>query len=230
MNATAMTPLRRHQIAWLTEAAWRGILERDWDAPARACLAHWAAKRLPLVVTRQAGFADEDAVALGLSAPGRWDRRRLALTVARSEVLYFDEFAFAEKAIGLVPPPARAAWRGLCNALKSAGLRARVYGSFGWQLMSGLDHLRAGSDIDLWVSVPDADRADAAAALLQSFCGGQLRLDGELMFDDGCAVAWREWLAWRAGRVKGLLVKTLAGSALVHAPDWQAAMTLAEAA
>jgi phosphoribosyl-dephospho-CoA transferase len=224
-----MTPLHRHQIAWLGEAAWRSLLARDWDAAARDCLAHWAAKRLPLVVTSQADVA-EDAVALGLPAPARWGRRRLGFTVARNQVLYFDEFPFAEKALGLVPAPTRGAWRGLCINLKAAGTPARVYGSYGWQLMSGLDHVRASSDIDLWVSVSDADQADAAAACLQSFSSEQLRLDGELMFRDGAAVAWREWQAWRAGRVKGLLVKTIAGSALVHAPAWQAAAAMAQAA
>ncbi|HJW12329.1 MAG TPA: malonate decarboxylase holo-[acyl-carrier-protein] synthase, partial [Albitalea sp.] len=230
MNAMATLPLRRHQIAWLNDAGWRGIQARNWDAVARDCLAHWAAKRLPLVVTRQAGNARDNAISLGLPAPCRWDRRRLAISVARRDVLYFDEFPLAEKALALVPAPARTAWRGLCSRLKDAGVGARVYGSYGWQLLSGLDHVRTGSDIDLWLSVSDAHQADAAAACLQSFSSESLRLDGELMFGDGTAVAWREWLAWRAGRVKSLLVKAIAGSSLAHSPDRRAAAEMAEAA
>jgi len=225
-----MTPLHRHQIAWLGDAAWRGLQDREADGVARDCLAHWAAKRLPLVVTRQAGLADEDAVALGLPAPGRWGRRRLAFPVPRSEVSYFDEFPPAEKALGLVPAPARAAWRGLCTDLRAAGVRARVYGSYGWQLLTGLDHVRAGSDIDVWLAVADAGQADAAASCLQRFTSAPLRLDGELMFGDGSAVAWREWRAWRDGRVKGLLVKSLDGCVLVKASTGQAPTALAEAA
>ena len=225
-----MMPLRRHQIAWLSEAGWRHVQQREWDAPARNCLAHWAAKRLPLVVTRQADRAGEDSIALGLPAPGRWGRRRLALSVARRDVLYFDEFPLAGKALGLLPAPARPAWRTLCAGLKAAGANARVYGSYGWQLLSGLDHVRAGSDIDLWLSVSDADQADAAVACLQSFSSGQLRLDGELVFGDGTAVAWREWFAWRTGRVKELLVKSIDGSSLVRSPAWQGAAAIAEAA
>ena len=225
-----MMPLHRHQIAWLCDAGWRGVQQRDWDATARECLAWWAAKRLPLVVTRQAGLADDESVSLGLPAPGRWGRRRLALAVARSNVLYFDEFPLAEAVLGLLPVPARPAWRDLCADLKATDAKARAYGSYGWQLLSGLVHVRPGSDVDLWVSVANADHADAAAACMQRFCSEHVNLDGELMFGDGAAVAWREWQAWRAGRAKRLLVKTIAGSALVHSPAWQARPTLAEAA
>jgi phosphoribosyl-dephospho-CoA transferase len=55
-------------------------------------------------------------------------------------------------------------------------------------------------------------------------------VDGELMFDDGTAVAWREWLTWRGGKVKSLLVKSIAGSSLERSWGRQGAVALAEAA
>ena len=226
----AMMPLHRHQVARLGDAGWREVLDREWDAQARECLVHWAAQRLPLVVTRQGAHAGADAIALGLSAPARWGRRRLALSVARSDVLYFDEFEIAEKALNLLPASARPAWRNLCCDLRRAGANARVYGSYGWQLLSGLAYVRAGSDVDLWLSVSDAVQADAVAACLESFPDLHVRIDGELMFGDGAAVAWREWLAWRAGRAKALLVKRIEGSALVRTPGWQEPAMLAVAA
>jgi phosphoribosyl-dephospho-CoA transferase len=130
----------------------------------------------------------------------------------------------------VLPASARPAWRTLCADLAATHANARVYGSHGWQLLTGLDHLRAGSDIDLWLSVSDEAQADAAAARLQSVSGALPRLDGELVFDDGAAVAWREWLAWRAGHVRSLLVKTLVGSALVGSRAWRGPAALAEAA
>ena len=225
-----LTPLHRHQIAWLGDAGWHRQLSRDWDAAARDCLAHWAARRLPLVVTRQGEAAGEGSIALGLPAPGRWGRRRLALTVARNDVLYFDEFPLADRLLGLLPGSGRPAWRDLCAQLQMANTPARVYGSYGWQLLSGFDHVRAASDIDLWLAVSDSAQADVAAACLQSFSGKLPRLDGELMFDDGTAVAWREWLAWRAGRVKSLLVKRIGGSALVQTRGWHGIAASAEIA
>ncbi|HEX6704806.1 MAG TPA: malonate decarboxylase holo-[acyl-carrier-protein] synthase [Albitalea sp.] len=214
-----MTPLHRHQLAWLTPAGWQRTLGRPWDAVANECLAHWAEQRLPLVVTRQPSCDDGgDTIAMGLPAPGRWDRRRLVLRVARADVLYFDEFPRAEQIVRLLPASARPAWRKLCAGLQACGAVARVHGSYGWKHLSGLDHVRAGSDIDVWVAVAGVEGADAAATLLQAFPAGRARLDGELVFEDGAAVAWREWLAWRGGHARALLVKRIDGCSLSRTP------------
>jgi phosphoribosyl-dephospho-CoA transferase len=207
-----MTPLHRHQIARLSREGWQRLLDGDWDAEARACLGHWAAQGLPLVVTRQA--AEGDGISLGLCVPARWQRRRLALRVTRSEVHFFDEFPRLEKVIAQLPAAARAPARRLETALQSCRAPARVYGSHGWQQLTGLDHVREGSDVDLWIPVDGAEQADAVAAALQAFEAPGCRLDGELVFPGDAAVAWREWQAWRAGRAQALLVKRLRGAAM----------------
>jgi len=56
------------------------------------------------------------------------------------------------------------------------------------------------------------------ARQLQSFPSERPRLDGELVFDGGHAVAWREWLSWRAGGTKTMLIKHLEGSSLSQEP------------
>jgi phosphoribosyl-dephospho-CoA transferase len=211
-----MTPLHRHQLAWLTPAGWDRIRSRPWDRLASECLAHWAAHRLPLVVTRQPGGLASGTIAMGLPAPDRWDRRRLALGVPRGDVLHFDEFPRAQEVTRLLPVMARPQWLRLCAGLEALGVIARVHGSYGWEHLSGLNHVRQSSDIDVWMAVPDRAQADAAAATLQSFACERPRLDGELVFDDGAAVAWREWLAWRGGRTRALLVKRIDGSSLTH--------------
>lgn len=216
-----MTPLHRHQIAWLARGAWRRVLERHWDGVGRECLGHWAEHGLPLVVTRQPSGARDvaDEIALGLSAPQRWGRRRIALTVPRTDVLYFDEFPRIDQIGPSLPSAARAALRRLGAQLQERRATARVYGSHGWQHLTGLDHVRQGSDLDVWVAVSDVHQADAVAAMLQgSRCTG-LRLDGELVFDDDTAVAWREWHRWRARRTGALLVKRLGGPALATPDD-----------
>jgi phosphoribosyl-dephospho-CoA transferase len=205
-----MSALHRHQIARLTAAGWQRLLARDWDAEARDCLRHWAAHGLPLVVTRQ---GEGDGIALGLSAPRRWKHRRVALRVDRAEELYFDEFPRLEQLVSQLPPGARAPARQLALALQACGATARVYGSHGWQHLTGLQHVREGSDLDLWVSVHDGAQAEAVATALNAF-PPVLRVDGELVFDGDAAVAWREWLAWRQGRADALLVKRLRGASL----------------
>ena len=207
-----MTALHRHQIAWLSAGGWAQLLAGDWDAQARDCLAHWARHQLPVVVTRQPEAAD--TIAMGLSAPQRWGRRRLALRVAPGDVLSFGEFPCLAQLVSALPPDAREPARQLGVALQACGATARVYGSHGWQHLSGLPHLREGSDLDVWVGVAGAAQADAVAAALHAFTSPACRLDGELVFDGDAAVAWREWLAWRSGRVASVLVKRLRGASV----------------
>jgi phosphoribosyl-dephospho-CoA transferase len=212
-----MTPLRRHQLAWLSDAGWQQILAQTWTVAEQDCLQHWACHRLPLVVTRQTASEAAHTVALGLPAPARWGKRRIALAVPHSALLYFDAFPRASEMLGLLPPTARALWRELCEALSTVDATARVYGSYGWQRLTGLDHVHAASDIDLCIAVSDMAQADTVATLLKSFVVQRLRLDGELVFDDGAAIAWREWEAWRTGRSNAFLVKRLHGATLERA-------------
>ncbi|MFG6488597.1 malonate decarboxylase holo-[acyl-carrier-protein] synthase [Roseateles sp. BYS78W] len=211
-----MATLHRHQIAWLSAAGWERLQRGDWDAQARDCLHHWAERRLPVVVTRQRDGGDDgdDTIAVGLCAPQRWNQRRLALRVQRTEVLYFDEFPRLEQLVTQLPPNARGPARQLALALQACGATARVYGSHGWQHLTGLQHVREGSDLDVWVGVSGEAQADAVAAALNAFTAPSRRLDGELVFDGDAAVAWREWLAWRSGRVQALLVKRLRSASM----------------
>ena len=130
----------------------------------------------------------------------------------------------------MLPYESRPAWRALTTALAACRAPARVYGSYGWQRLSGLRYLRAGSDLDLWIAVDDAAHADLVGSCLQDFAAQRPRLDGELVFDDGSAVHWREWMAWRTGQARNLLVKRVDGAALASrdfVPGRAGAMELA---
>jgi hypothetical protein len=48
------------------------------------------------------------------------------------------------------------------------------------------------------------------------------RLDGEMLFPDGAAIAWREWVAHREGRTAQVLVKRLRGVAMESPGAWVA--------
>jgi phosphoribosyl-dephospho-CoA transferase len=218
---TAMFSLHRHQLAWLTGSGWAAVLGRPWDAQARDCLAHWAMHQLPLVVTRQPAHPVADEwIALGLPAPARWGRRRLALQVPHAVVDGLGELPRLADVQHLLPPPARDPLRELLGRLRQCHAAARVFGSYGWQAISGLDHVRAASDLDLSVAVEGAAHADAVVRALGSFEVPQLRLDGELMFGDGAAVAWREWAEWRAGRARAVMVKRIDSVCLHRDAAW----------
>jgi phosphoribosyl-dephospho-CoA transferase len=211
-----MPPLRRHQLAHLSAAGWQEVLAQSWDDELRACLRLWAQGNLPLVVTRQHLARDNDQapVSLGLSAPAQFDRRRVALQVPPSRIAWFGEFPLLTEAMQQLPRTTRPALDAACRGLAALGVKARAYGSVGWQHMIGLKYLHERSDLDLWLAVGDVDQADAAANVLRRHVPSASRLDGELVFTDGSAVDWREWLAWRAGTCHALLVKRLNGASI----------------
>ena len=219
-----MTRLRRHQLAYLTSAGWCEVLGRRWHEEAAAQLAVWAKRNLPLVVTRQSAACNEGEVALGWPAPLACGRLRVALQVEASHVAWLDEFPRARAALSLLPRGTRTPVQSLVHALGELGMEPRVYGSHGWQLLTGLDYVHAGSDLDLWMGVASQDAADEAVKHLQAAGAPRgLRIDGELMFPGGAAVAWREYAAWRAGRTRALMVKCLDGVALeekLPLPAW----------
>jgi phosphoribosyl-dephospho-CoA transferase len=220
---------RRHQLVWLDDAGWHEVLGNSatsaaHDEQVRGCLAHWARQRWPLVVsTQSADGVDAAGIAirltLGLPAPERWGRRRIAVQVPTRAVARTGEFPLASRAGLALPAELRGRWADLCSALERLGLQARIYGSHGWQLLTGLDdHVRPGSDLDLLLPVADVAQADAACALLQQASFDAPRLDGELAFADGASVAWREWSRWRAGQTRSVLVKRIDGATLSRTP------------
>lgn len=201
--------LRRHQLAWLGDVGWAQVLAQPRDPLAAACVAHWAASHLPLVVTQQGPVAT--VLSLGLPAPVRWQRRRIAVSVRRDGVSFLGAFPAAREVAPLVPRRSRAAWLDVCDMLARLGVPARVHGSHGWEHLTGEIYLRPGSDLDLHVSVETPAVADAVADCLAAADPKLPRLDGELVFPDGGAIAWREWSAFRAGDVDEVLVKRLRG-------------------
>jgi phosphoribosyl-dephospho-CoA transferase len=231
-----MTALHRHQLAWLSDAGWRQVRacapdDLPWDAQAADALRHWAQNDWPLVVTRQpvryrpvgsAGRATE-RITFGLPAPLRWNRRRLFVEADAATVCRLGEFACASEVIALLPAEAQACWPTLCAELDQLHVTARVYGSYGWQLLTDLPYLHVRSDLDLFVKVESSRQADAVAALFERVSFEVPRLDGEIVFGDGTGVAWREWAAWRSGRVDQILVKRLLGAALEDARSWAVA-------
>ncbi len=225
--------LARHDLIWLDNAAWQRVLAQMVDTRAeedpvpRQCLRHWAVHQLPLVVARQpAGWSGQDAgesTTLGLAAPSCWGRRRLTISAQIADISRSGSFPAASAAAQNLPASLHAAWTSLCGDIEALGARAKVYGSHGWQILTGLAYLRAGSDVDLLLTVDSAQQADAVARLLGSAAIESPRIDGEFSFPDGAAVAWREWAAWRAGAVDQVLVKRLHGPGLECARSWAVA-------
>ena len=227
-----MIALCRQQLVWLDADTWRRVTTQlpagaGWDERALECLEYWARSDLPLVVARQPhrgpGRAADEPLTLGLPAPACWERRRLCVEVPAGSIRRVGTFPSTDAIAEHLPASARDDWHGLCAGLQRLQVAAHVYGSYGWQQLTGLAYLHAHSDLDLLILLDTARQADAAVALLQAGSRIAPRIDGELVFSDGAAIPWREWAAWRAGTAERVLVKRLHDAALEDPRLWAAA-------
>lgn len=199
-----MNALERNQLVWIDEQAWWQIESHAWDVEAQKILAHWRTQRLPFVICRQRAETAPDQVCVGLPAPAQWSRRRLALTVNQGRITACTEFPM------LVQVALSHAWgdaaRDLSDALASMGVQAHVYGSHGWQWLTGLTYLHGESDLDLSVGVSSLETALLVVKQL-AYTQLHCRIDGEIVFSGGRAIAWRELQRWVQGQTAQVLVK-----------------------
>jgi phosphoribosyl-dephospho-CoA transferase len=204
----------RNQLIWVCDTGWRELRSRQWDADAAAALARWHEKRYPLVVCRAREGTPPGCISAGLAAPRAWNKRRIALDVHPSHV----------QMVGAFPTLLHVArslrWRSdsqgllLLQALDKCGAETRVYGSFGWQFLTTERYVSEASDIDLSIAVRDFDMALRTLDPLEN---ARLphRLDGELVFPSGHAVAWREFARAVRENVAQVLVKCSSQARLV---------------
>jgi phosphoribosyl-dephospho-CoA transferase len=206
----------RNQLVWLSDEAWLRVLSRAWDTQAQSILNHWRSRQLPLVVCRQRVPGSSTTISLGLPAPLQWERRKLALEVVATDITRVGCFPLLTP--DLLGPADATALHHFLQHLAVLHVPARVYGSYGWQLLTGLPCVRDSSDLDLILPVPDLDTAGQIVWLLRGLhlaC----RVDGELLFPDAQAVAWREYAQLIGGKVEQVLVKHCRGvqlSSLAH--------------
>lgn len=192
--------MRRHDLVWLDpEAPWQALGSAD---PAR--LRSWMQARLPLVVARRDPAVDGADLRLGVALPLDEQRQRLSLRAPPASVVRHAPPCRLDQVIASVAAPWQRALRELAALPAHARVAPRVYGSFAWQALTGLEYVHAGSDLDLlW----DVDEPHHARALCQQIARWEqtqgIRADGELRRPDGRAVNWREY----AGTSPTLLVK-----------------------
>ena len=237
-DAPQAPALQRNTLVWLSPNGWHAVHAMHWDASAQELLKHWRACRLPWVVARQRPEVTVNAICLGLPAPQQWDRRRFAASVPTDGIAMQSQFPSLQEVAQSSPwGVGAAAWLAQGLALKA---QVRVYGSYGWQFLTGLPYVRSGSDLDLSVHAHDLHAALQALDWLaqtvplgEAGSGGRppsahlpLRVDGEIVFPQGEALAWREFQQLRLGQVAQALVKDRHSLRLV---DWPSLVALAEA-
>ncbi len=208
--------LPRHTLAWPTAGALDRLIAGSDSAEAAAALREWRDRGFPFVVRRADGPPALPAgkVAVGLPLPPSRGKRRLAMTLALREIVrHCAPLPLADIARAL-PPAWESALASLDRDAQALDATLRGFGSAAWQAITGLPYLHADSDVD----VTFAPRSDAQlAAVLELFVRGERRapgrIDAEIVFDGGHAVAWREWA--RARPADRVLAKSDGGARLV---------------
>ena len=211
-SRTGDRPIRRHDLIFVSRTGWRAALATRRDLATEPLVALWVENGRPLI-GRRAMPGEAHGVALGLPLPPSAGKRRLSFIMPPEDIL------------SITPPPtlssvrraAPRAWRPTLDAVDSLASRhsveASVFGSLAWGAITGLEYLSDGSDLDLLLHVGcDTDLHGLTAGLAEIEAGAPMRLDGELVRDDGAAVNWREF---HAGQ-REILIKTAAGVALLQ--------------
>lgn len=189
--------LARHDLVWLDPAAWPMF---ELPVEMREHVHGWIAAGHPAVVRRQDtpgnGVGEAATVALGIPLPQRLGRRRLALQAPADAVVRCGRFPSLAAAISAAPRRWRERLAEIASLLEGCGADAFVYGSLGWQHLTGEVYLHPASDIDLLIAPGPGFDVDDALDAFRSMAGDvSPRLDGELVVAPDRAVAWRELLA-----------------------------------
>ena len=191
----------RHELLWLSADGWEAALRAA--APAeRAPIARWRDRDWPAVVRRREVGCLPDEVCAGIALPPdeAGIKLRIGLRVPHATVRRAQAALPLRHAIDAAP----AAWRSGLEQL-DAVVPLQIYGSLALQSLTGLGYLRAGSDIDVLLRPASGDQLEHG---MRALAACPLPLDGEVVFPNGAAVAWKEWHA--AGQGARVLTKSAA--------------------
>jgi phosphoribosyl-dephospho-CoA transferase len=212
--------LARHDLLWLSGEGWRQALS-SVPAEAAAAIVRWREADWPVIVRRADADLGRGQVSVGIALPPRAEdgrKLRLACRVGLDTVRrHASPLPLAQVAqCATMPPSWRAPLAALARDAETQGIALRVYGSAALQAVTGQAYLRDSSDIDLLLQPRAVAELDAALALLRTHVT-ILPLDGEIVFPDGRAVAWKELLAARTGSpANRVLVKEMTRVSLVR--------------
>ena len=200
--------MHRHDLCYLRRGCDFRFLCAEPGHGLSAIVAAWIADERPLVVSRQGARAEQ--VQLALTLPARLGRQRLACLVNREDVLLTRPPLAVGDCLPRLEMHARTVLADLDATLLASGVQLGVFGSLAWEVLSGESYRHAESDIDLICDLRSHRQLDDSLhALRVASARMTCRLDGELRFPGGDAVAWRELAACRHRPTAQVLVKGL---------------------
>lgn len=188
-----MNPHSRHDFVWLDERLPEMRMEGDvsYMEIARA----WFAADQPAVVGRRLSQTPSGYVRLGIPLPPSRGKLRIAVEVPCESIRQSCQPPTLDAVIDTVPEQWQSPLRKLAMEALENELQFQVYGSVAWQYLTGENYVTAQSDIDLlWRADSLEEVSKGLEMLLRWESSSGLKADGELLFGDGYAIAWRELL------------------------------------
>lgn len=202
--------LARHSLVWLSADGWQRAAQTAAEADCQAVLQRWQNHGWPAVLRRREAETPEDQLCLGLALPpdGNGNKTRIPFNAFLADVQRITDPLALRAALKYAPP----GWSGALHAFAGdclhSGIAMRIYGSWAWQILTQENYVRPGSDIDLLFAPGSVGELTRGLGLLAQHAQ-RLPLDGEIVFAEGQAVAWKEcWQALQLGGQQRVLVKT----------------------
>lgn len=204
--------MRRHDLIYVDPPSWRRRIEASAEFGTDPLIVFWADRGWPLV-RRRAVPGEPAGIALGLPLPPAAGKRRLGFVHPADDIVAIEPPLLVATARQAAP----AEWLRTLDELEAMarryGVEIRVFGALAWQALTGLTYLSDRSDLDLLFYIYETtDVAALTANLADLQSRAPVRLDGELIRQDGTGVNWRELHAGGAE----VLVKTLDGAVFVR--------------
>ncbi len=211
MSSPSLERPRRHDLVFVSPVGWRTALATRGELALDPLVALWVNRGWPLI-GRRGVPGDLHGVPLGLPLPPSAGKRRLAF-VMRPEDIVSTAMPPALRVVSLVAPPGWSATLSRLDGLAARhSVEVRVCGSLAWQALTGMDYVTERSDLDLLLHLRrDTDVYRVTADLARIETAAPMRLDGEMIREDGAAVNWREL----HDGAREVLVKTVRGVALL---------------
>lgn len=185
--------LARHDLVWLTSRGWQRV-HAHAQLEAVEALDAWRDAGWPAVVRRAEVDLAPGEVAIGFALPPRaaeGGKLRVGCRVELADIARRTRSLPLVGALDAVPVAWRAGLAALERQAADAGLGLAVYGSVALEALTGQRYLTPTSDIDLLLRPLNRAQLMAGLDLLVKHAA-LLPLDGEVVFPDGRAVAWKE--------------------------------------
>ena len=206
----------RHDLISIKPSRWGNIVESHECLRSTPLVAGWASGGWPVVARRPTSL-ETTGVPVGLPLPPSAGKRRLSFTISADDILSLALPLKLTSAAHVAPDE----WLRTLAELDALAcehvLTIRVFGSLAWTAITGMNYLTSSSDLDVLIHVDadtDIDRLVEGITTIEA--SSPMRLDGELIRDDGGSVNWREF---RSGSPE-VLLKSIRRVSLIEPQDF----------